>query len=215
MGGMRLGWIWVTARMWRPTEVRLAAPGGCGHARPMGATRGRGYQVADLPEERGRRCRPACKREFATTRMMPPLGTITLDGDRARAIASVAARYQSLFGNDPATSELREAYAMMNNTVPDAEYRRALTAFFWWTAWATVTERPGSHITYTNNWPSEPLVGNRASSQPICVVGLQRDPAPCWHCPPRLASCSHRGVIGNHMFCPTPIRCHGSWSAPR
>ena len=68
--------------------------------------------------------------------------------------------YRSLFGNDPATAELREAYAMKNDTVPDAEHRRALTAFFWWTAWATVTERPGSNIAYTNNWPSEPLVGN-------------------------------------------------------
>lgn len=37
---------------------------------------------------------------------------------------------------------------MKNDTVPDAEFRRALTAFFWWTAWATVTERPGSDITY-------------------------------------------------------------------
>ena len=68
--------------------------------------------------------------------------------------------YRSLFGNDPATAERGEAYAMKNDTVPDAEHRRALTAFFWWTAWATVTERPGSNITYTNNWPSEPLVGN-------------------------------------------------------
>ena len=35
------------------------------------------------------------------------------------------------------------------------------TAFFWWTAWAATTERPGSKVTYTNNWPLEPLVGNR------------------------------------------------------
>ena len=39
-----------------------------------------------------------------------------------------------------------------------------LTAFFWWTAWATVTERPDSAITYTNNWPGEPLVGDRPSA---------------------------------------------------
>jgi nitric oxide reductase subunit B len=91
----------------------------------------------------------------------PQSGTITLDADRAAAIATVAAHYESLFGNDPATAGLREAYAMKNDTVPDAEHRRVLTAFFWWTAWAAVTQRPESTITYTNNWPGEPLVGNR------------------------------------------------------
>jgi nitric oxide reductase subunit B len=32
--------------------------------------------------------------------------------------------------------------------------------FFFWATWATVTERPGQEITYTNNWPPEKLVGN-------------------------------------------------------
>ncbi len=36
-----------------------------------------------------------------------------------------------------------------------------MTGVFWWTSWAAMTERPGSQITYTNNWPSEPLIGNR------------------------------------------------------
>ncbi len=102
-------------------------------------------------------------------------GTITVTRDRAAAIASVAEHYVGLFGNDPGTAELREAYAMKNDTVPDADHRRALSAFFWWTAWAATTERatqggatlaperPGvepKRVTYTNNWPGEPLVGN-------------------------------------------------------
>jgi nitric oxide reductase subunit B len=88
-------------------------------------------------------------------------GTIALDADRAAAIALVATHYERLFGDDPSMVQLREAYAMKNGTVPDAESRRALTAFFWWTAWAAGTNRPGSSITYTNNWPGEPLLGNR------------------------------------------------------
>src|SRR3546814_7944578 len=63
-------------------------------------------------------------------------GTITLPRDRVAAISNVAAHYESLFGNDPTTSALREAYAMKEGTVPDVAHRRALTAFFWWTAWA-------------------------------------------------------------------------------
>ena len=90
----------------------------------------------------------------------PTTGTVRLDQDRVVAISNVAAHYESLFGNDPASARLREAYAMKNDTVPDADHRRALTAFFWWTAWAAMTERPGRDITYTNNWPSEPLLGN-------------------------------------------------------
>jgi len=105
----------------------------------------------------------------------PANGTITLSQDRAAAVAQVAQHYIGLFGNDPATAELREAYAMKDDTVPDAEHRKALSAFFWWTAWAATTERPRAaaavlapehpamqarQVTYTNNWPGEPLVGN-------------------------------------------------------
>jgi nitric oxide reductase subunit B len=91
------------------------------------------------------------------------------------ALSNVASHYESLFGNDPANASLREAYAMKNDTVPDASHRRALTAFFWWTAWAAGTERPretgdamvpskagvvDKQVTYTNNWPNEPLIDN-------------------------------------------------------
>ena len=84
----------------------------------------------------------------------PHTGTITISEERAQAIDLVSSHYESLFGDDPRSAELRENYAMKNGTVADAEHRRALCAFFWWTAWAATTERPGSHVTYTNNWPS-------------------------------------------------------------
>jgi nitric oxide reductase subunit B len=89
-------------------------------------------------------------------------GTVTIDGDRAAAIASVSRHYDGLFSSDPEFVALREAYAMKNGTVPNPEYRRSLAAFYWWTAWAAVTERPGKSVSYTNNWPAEPLIGNEA-----------------------------------------------------
>jgi nitric oxide reductase subunit B len=107
----------------------------------------------------------------------PGTRTITLAQDRAAAVRAVSAHYESLFGDDPATAVLRENYAMKNGTVADPEHRRALSAFFWWTAWAATTERPGKEVTYTNNWPSEPLVGNRPpssgrrSASPSCSPG--------------------------------------------
>jgi nitric oxide reductase subunit B len=94
----------------------------------------------------------------------PANGTITITSDRAEAMANVGDHYQRLFGNDPSTAQLREAYAMRNNTVAEPEHRRQLTAFYWWAAWASVTERPGSKITYTSNWPHDELVGNTPAS---------------------------------------------------
>lgn len=89
---------------------------------------------------------------------------ITVSDDRAVAMARVAAHYVSLFGDDAETTQLRESYAMREGTIEDVERREAVTAFFWWTAWATTAERPGGEISYTQNWPYEPLVGNAPTS---------------------------------------------------
>ncbi|HEX5042927.1 MAG TPA: nitric-oxide reductase large subunit [Candidatus Polarisedimenticolaceae bacterium] len=88
-------------------------------------------------------------------------GTLTLSADRAEANRRVAAHYDALFGGDPRLAQLREDYAMQEVTVPDGGRRADLVRFFQWTAWACAAERPGAAITYTNNWPHEPLVGNR------------------------------------------------------
>jgi nitric oxide reductase subunit B len=90
--------------------------------------------------------------------------TITVSADRGDSINAVAQHYISLFGDDPALLELRKDYAMKNGTVAGDANRRALTAFIWWSAWSATTERPGGNVTYTNNWPHEPLVGNTPPS---------------------------------------------------
>ena len=70
-------------------------------------------------------------------------GTLTIDKLRARAIREVSKHYTALFSGDPATAELREAYAMKKVTVDGAERAAQSNAFFFWTAWASVTKRPG------------------------------------------------------------------------
>ncbi len=42
---------------------------------------------------------------------------------------------------------------------------KALTAYFAWAAWATTANRPGKNYSYTNNWPYEPIAGNRPSTE--------------------------------------------------
>ena len=55
-------------------------------------------------------------------------------------------------------------YGFLPETVPSVEQRRDIADFFFWTAWAAGTQRPGLKYSYTNNWPYEPAVGNRPSS---------------------------------------------------
>jgi len=89
---------------------------------------------------------------------------ITITPERASAVYMVAEHYERLFSADPGLAALRESYALKENSVPDQRRRDLLTAFFFWTAWAAVTERPGANVTYTNNWPADELVGNRPTA---------------------------------------------------
>lgn len=88
-------------------------------------------------------------------------GRVQVSAERAQAIREVATHYDKLFGMHPEMAKLREQYAMMDNTLPAEQDRKALAAFFFWSAWAAATDRPGeTGISYTSNWPHEPLVGN-------------------------------------------------------
>ena len=176
MGGMQLGSIWghgaYVAPDWSADWLHREAV----EMLNLWARQDDSMASYDLlpPEEQGA-LRGRLQQEMRRNTYDPATGTIAISRDRLAALSNVAAHYESLFGNDPATAKLREAYAMKEGTVPDAGHRRALSAFFWWTAWAAGTERPATagntlaptqagvapaRVTYTNNWPSEPLIGN-------------------------------------------------------
>jgi nitric oxide reductase subunit B len=48
--------------------------------------------------------------------------------------------------------------------IDDPQELRYLTAFFAWTAWAAAANRPDKSYSYTNNFPYDPLVGNRPTT---------------------------------------------------
>ncbi len=96
-------------------------------------------------------------------------GAILISTERERAVRKVAEHYIALFGDAPELSQLRDDYAMPSNTVSTPERAERLTAFLFWATWACVTERPGSDITYTNNWPPDELVGNRPTGDMLLV----------------------------------------------
>ncbi len=107
------------------------------------------------------------KTEYRTNSYDEATGTLHLSERRTRAIAETADYYSRLFSNSPELQSTRENYAMKENTLPSAERRQRMTEFFFWTAWAAATERPGSDVTYTNNWPHEPLIDNKPSAENV------------------------------------------------
>lgn len=89
---------------------------------------------------------------------------ITVSPERAEAIRAVAHHMEGVFGTDPALAKLREQYAMNDGSLPVKEDREAIAAFFFWSSWAAVTDRPGeTGLSYTSNWPHDALVGNTMS----------------------------------------------------
>ena len=56
--------------------------------------------------------------------------------------------------------------------IKDPDELRQLTAFFSWTAWASVAVRPGKPYSYTNNFPYDPIIGNRPTSDAVLWSAL-------------------------------------------
>lgn len=117
------------------------------------------------------------KKEYRHNTYDAASGTVTVSDRRAKAIEQTAAYYRNLYGADPALRVTRDAYAMKEDTLPDPARREVLTDFFFWTAWAAATERPGSIATYTSNWPPEPLIGNYPTAENVmwslaCIIIL-------------------------------------------
>jgi nitric oxide reductase subunit B len=101
------------------------------------------------------------KTELRTNTYNAETNEVRLSAVRAEAVRTVAAHYAGLFGNAEQFDKLREQYAMAPNSLPEATDRAALTGFFFWSSWAAAADRPGeTGLSYTSNWPHEPLIDN-------------------------------------------------------
>ncbi|HVR49165.1 MAG TPA: nitric-oxide reductase large subunit, partial [Pseudorhodoferax sp.] len=167
VGGMQLGSIWGHGAYqapdwtadWLHRELTawldLAARDGYGRA----------FAQLDAPAQAA--LREQLRSEYRGNATDPASNVLTVSKRRAQAIADTAAYYDQLFSDAPALHATREHYAMKENTLPSAQRRQQLTHFFFWTAWAASTARPGHEATYTNNWPHEPLIGNQPTSENV------------------------------------------------
>jgi nitric oxide reductase subunit B len=124
------------------------------------AMQSEGLPYEKVSEEKQASLKVLLQKDLRTNTFDKAKSTITVSGLRAEAIASNSKFYAGLFTDDPELADLRDAYAIPENTLKTEERVRLMNAFFFWISWACVTERPGQDITYTNNWPAEKLVAN-------------------------------------------------------
>ena len=167
VGGMQLGSIWghgaYQAPDWSADWLHRELTAWLDLAAQQ--QHGTGYAALAGPQQAA--LRQALKAEYRANRADPASGVLTVSPLRAQAMAQTATYYRELFSDAPHLQRSREHFAMKENTLPSAERRDKLTQFFFWTAWAAATERPGKKVTYTNNWPHEPLIDNRPSGENI------------------------------------------------
>ena len=93
-------------------------------------------------------------------------GRLTIEPVRAHAFEDNLKHYTDVFTNG------KTVYAVQRNAQADPAKLRQLNAFFFWTSWASATNRPNNTISYTSNFPSEPLVGNVPTSSAIVWTGV-------------------------------------------
>lgn len=125
-----------------------------------------------LSEERQAALKVVLQKELRKNTYEPDTRNLLVSDLRAEAIAENSKYYSGLFTNDPERNKERDAYSIPENSLKDPERVRKLNAFFFWTAWSCVTERPGKDITYTNNWPAEELVANKPAGALLLWTGF-------------------------------------------
>ena len=94
------------------------------------------------------------------------IGKTTIEPVRAEAFEDNLKHYTDVFANG------NKSYAIQRDAQSDPTKLRQLTSFFFWTSWASVTNRPNQTISYTSNFPSEPLVANVPTSSAIVWTGV-------------------------------------------
>lgn len=123
-----------------------------------------GKVYKDLPDEEQVKYQHLLKKELRTNTLDETTNTITFSPERAKVQAKLADYYTKLFMDDASMAELRDNYAIPKNTVKDKERMDKMNTFFSWTTWVCITNRPNDDVSYTNNWPHDPTVGNIPSS---------------------------------------------------
>lgn len=97
--------------------------------------------------------------EFKTNRSEPQTHELILTNAQTQGLKQVFSDYHELLSHGS------PIHSIPNGWFKDETQIHNVTAFFTWTAWAAVANRPNAPFSYTANWPHDDLVGNQAPGQ--------------------------------------------------
>ena len=100
-------------------------------------------------------------RELRANRYDAVKGELAYSANQAEAFEYLKSYYTDLFKNGNDRMGLQPGIAR------DDRDGFLITSFFTWLAWSAGTVRPGKDITYTTNWPYDPLVGNLPTAEMV------------------------------------------------
>ncbi len=99
--------------------------------------------------------------EFKANQYDAQTKTLTYTAAQVHAFEKMQGFYADWFGPPEQQKGLQRPH------ISDAKELHDLTAYFSWAAWVATTQRPGTDYSYTNNWPSAPLAGNRPTADAL------------------------------------------------
>jgi len=166
MGGMELGSIWghgsYTAPDWSADWLHRE----CVFILDKWSNADFGMAYDDIPPEYQAMLKERLKSLMRTNTYDPKTNRIVLDPVRQLAFEYNLAHYRDIFMNG------HTEYAIPAGIIEDPARIRQLAAFFFWSSWAASTNRIDDKITYTSNWPHEPLIDNVPTNDSLIWTGL-------------------------------------------
>ncbi|MCC6826460.1 MAG: nitric-oxide reductase large subunit [Acidobacteria bacterium] len=166
MGGMQVGSIWghgsYVAPDWTADYLHREAV----FLLDEWAKEKNGVEFSQLGREDQAVLRQRLEDTVRANNYDPATGVLTVEPLRARAFQLNLEHYTDVFTNGSTD------YAIQRGAQSDPVKLRQLNSFFFWTAWASAANRPGDTISYTSNFPSEPLVGNVPTSSAVVWTGV-------------------------------------------
>jgi nitric oxide reductase subunit B len=163
-GGQHLGTIWGHGSYLAPDwsadwlhreGLYLAARLGGATPEQAAAFDQKAFDAMAKPDQAARSALVA--QEIKTNRYDATTGRLSLSGPEAESFALLTAHYGRLF------REGDDKIGIQPGIVSNDKEAHDLASFFAWLAWSAGTNRPGQALTYTSNWPYDPLVGNLAT----------------------------------------------------